>query len=331
MANNKYEQLKPRLGPDQKALILIKPDPDSLASAWALAHLFKKARSSAEIALFEPIKRIENRNMVKFLRIPVSPFKAASLPSYSRLCLVDAQPNQFPELEDGDLSWDIVIDHHPIVDGYSYLHSDLRPETGATSTIMTQYLLAAKVPIRERLATALCYGIITDTDHFQRNMTREDALAFSALFPRVNYTALKLIEQTEIAFRHLPYLDLALHRLKVKSRRAVLSLGAVETADIAVILADFFIRVSGIEFVAVAGIEKDKLVIIFRSRNLKRDAGKIAKLRFSDLGAAGGHRSAARAEIPLERLPPEVKLYNPDAVEEFIAKRLRGTGKGQGR
>lgn len=331
MANNKYELLKPHLGPDHKALILIKPDPDSLASAWALAHLFRKARSSAEIALFEPIKRIENRNMVKLLRIPTVPFKPAELPSYSRLCLVDAQPNQFPELEDRELKWDIVIDHHPVVEGHSYLHSDLRPETGATSTIMAQYLLAAKVPIRERLATALCYGIITDTDHFQRNMTREDALAFSALFPRVNYTALKLIEQTEIAFRHLPYLDLALHRLKVKSRRAVLSLGAVETADIAVILADFFIRVSGIEFVAVAGIEKDKLVIIFRSRNLKRDAGKTAKLRFSDLGAAGGHRSAARAEIPLERLPPEVKLYNPDTVEEFIAKRLRRPGKRQGR
>ncbi|HSW39782.1 MAG TPA: hypothetical protein VLL97_09855 [Acidobacteriota bacterium] len=328
MDKKSYGLLKPHLGPGHRAMILVRPDPDSLASAWALSLLFEKEKSSAVITIHESLKRIENRTMVKLMHIPVVLFKETDINSYNRWCIVDAQPNQFPDL---DIPWDIVIDHHPAVEGHTYLYSDIRPETGATSTILTQYLHDAGVHVGEWMSTSLCYGIISDTDHFQRNMTRADALAFSSLFPHVNYAALQAIEQTEILFRHLPYLNLALSRLKVKSRRVVISLGAVDSADIPVILADFFIRVSGIEFVAVAGIEKEKLVIIFRSRGIRRNTGKIVSQRFSELGSAGGHHSTARAELPIGCLPPEVKLYNPDSIEEFISKRLQRPKKNTGK
>jgi nanoRNase/pAp phosphatase (c-di-AMP/oligoRNAs hydrolase) len=325
MSPSRYDELKPLLGPDQRAIIVIHADPDSLASAWALAQMFQRRGSRADIAIFEPIKRIENRNMVKLLRIPLVNFKDAKLADYGRHCLVDAQPNQFPELS--GLDWDIVIDHHPILPEYTYRFADIRPDIGATSSIITEYLPSAGVRVGERLATALCYGIITDTDHFQRGMTHDDATAFSYLFPSVNYALLQLIEQTEIQLKQLDYFDLMLHRLKVESRRAVIHIGPAESADIAVILSDFLVRVAGILFTAISCIVGDKLIIIFRSRSLKKDAGKIAALRFSDIGSAGGHRTAARAEIPVKSLPAEPRLYDPDAIEKFIKKRLSRPGK----
>lgn len=325
MAPNPYEELRQIIGPDQRGLVIIHPDPDSLASAWALASLFRKSRSGADIAICEPIKRLENRSMVKLLRIPLLNFKEVQMGDYSRLCLVDAQPSQFPDIKPD--KWHVVIDHHPLHPECPCEFTDIRPQVGATSTIMTQYLDAAKVRIGEKLATALCYGIITDTDYFQRNMTREDAMAFSSLFPKVNYRLLKVIEQTEIPSRQLQFFDQALHRLSVKSRRAIVHIGATESADIAVILADFFIRVAGIQFVAFSCIAMDRLIIVFRSRSMKRDAGRIADSHFSELGSAGGHKSAARAEVPLENVPPEVKLYSPDSVESFIRKRLSQPGK----
>jgi len=328
MPKNKYEALHALLGPDQRGLILVYPDPDSLASAWALSCLFKKNRGSADIAIYEPIKRIENRQMVQLLKIPLIPFKEIQESSYSLFCMVDAQPNQFPLITRS--RWDIVIDHHPLHPEYTYAFSDIRPDMGATSSIMTDYLISARVRVGERLATALCYGIITDTDNFQRNMTRADALAFSFLFTRANYRLLKVIEQTEVPFRQLHYFQLALQRLKVHSRRAVVHIGSAESLDIAVILADFLIRVSGIQFVVISCIAMDKLIIIFRSRSMRKDAGKIAARHFSDLGSAGGHKAAARAEIPLDRLPPELRLYSPDSVEKFIEKRRSEPGKPSG-
>jgi len=325
MAEPSYERLKPLLGPDQKGMILIHPDPDSLASAWALTLLFKKNGSLADVVCYESIKRLENRSMASILKIPVLNFKDAKAGEYTRFCLVDAQPSHFPDFD--PQRWHVIIDHHPVGPDCPCDYMDIRPEMGATSTLMVDYLVSARVRIHERLATALCYGIMTDTDRFQRNMTRQDARAFSRLFPNVNYGMLRVIEQTEIPYRQLYHFDFALHRLKLQNRRAVIHIGAVESPDIAVILADFFIRVSGIQFVAVSCIFGDKLVIIFRNRNMRKDAGKIASRHFGELGSAGGHRSAARAEVPFDNLPDSVKLYNPDTVEEFIKKRLSSTGK----
>lgn len=328
MAAKRYETLKVLLKPGSRGLILVHPDPDSLASAQALAMLFHKNRASADIALHEPVKRIENRTMVRLLHIPTLPFKDHLIASYDLKCLVDAQPSQFPSV---DLpAWDIVIDHHPLVQGFSYAFSDIRPEMGATSSMLVEYLQDAKVRITERLATALCYAIITDTDRFQRSVTKLDAQAFSQVFPLANYQLLTLIDSKEIPRRHLSFFQTALQRLDVKNGRTILHIGAADSADIAVVLADFLIRVSGIRTVAVSCFAADKLIIIFRSQSPRHNAGRAAEIHFADLGSAGGHRSAARAEIPLDRLPAEVKVYSIDSVEKFIEKRLGRPGKPSG-
>jgi len=257
------------LKPGEKAAILIHPDPDSLASAWALSLILKKYKCPTDILLYDPIKRMENRMMVKLLRIPTKPFKEVDFNCYDLHCLVDAQPNQFPEVKLD--KWGIIIDHHPITKRFPSLVSDLRPKMGANSSMMLEYLCAANIKINAKMATALCYGIITDTDHFQREMTKDDAEAFSSLFPQADYHLLKVIEQTEIPMKQLDYFKLCINRLNVKSRRAVIYIGASDSADIAVILADFFIRVSGIQFVAITCVYMEKLIIIFRSRNFQRD------------------------------------------------------------
>jgi len=46
---------------------------------------------------------------------------------------------------------------------------DIRPNIGATATIMTKYLQELEIPIKTELATALLYGIKVDTDDFRRN------------------------------------------------------------------------------------------------------------------------------------------------------------------
>lgn len=325
MNSKRYESLRSVIKPGTKSIILIRPDPDSLASASALSSVLHKNRASGDIAVFEPIKRIENRNMVKLLHIPVVPFKEAMFTTYDLICTVDAQPNQFPDLTPP--RWDIVIDHHPQASGYECTFSDIRPEMGAVSSMMVEYLESAKVRLSERMATALCYGILTDTDHFQRKMTREDAVAFSRLFPQADYQLLRVIESKEISSRQLSHFVTALQRFNISKRRVIMHIGAADSADIAVILADFFIRVSGIHVAAISCIANEKLIIIFRSMRTRRNVGKMADIHFSDLGSAGGHWAAARAEIPLEALPPEVKLYSFESIEKFIDKRLAKPGK----
>ncbi len=62
--------------------------------------------------------------------------------------------------------YDIIIDHHPVTEPVKADFLDIREDYGANSSIMTEYLKAAKIKPSARVATALFYGIKTDTHNF---------------------------------------------------------------------------------------------------------------------------------------------------------------------
>jgi len=76
----------------------------------------------------------------------------------------------------------------------------------------------------------------------------------------------------------------------------------VDNPDILVVVADFFMRVHSISWDAVSGVCGDNLIVIFRGDGIRKDIGKFAASLFGDIGSAGGHKGAGRAEIPLEAL-----------------------------
>jgi nanoRNase/pAp phosphatase (c-di-AMP/oligoRNAs hydrolase) len=317
----RYDELMRILSRKDRVLCLIRPDPDSMASALALRCLLIRKVSRVEIAYDEAIHRLENRAMVRLLKIPLRHVQEINFREFSRLAVVDGQPGHFPQY--ALRRFDLIFDHHPLKEKRAYAFSDIRPGLGATSTIMEEYLRAGRLRINQRLATALCYGIKSDTDNFQRDVTRADAEAFSRLFPMADYDLLQLIEQVEIPLRELHYFRDTLDRLKVSRRMAVIHLGFSETYDVAVIIADFLIRVSGIEFVAISCMTPDKLIIIFRSRNPGKQAGEIAGRAFGDIGSAGGHDSSARAEISRSNLEEPLHSGQAELIENFILKRIR--------
>ena len=89
-------------------------------------------------------------------------------------------------------------------------------------------------------------------------------------------------------------------------------------------VAEFFLHMIDIAIVIIAGIVKDKLIIVLRGDGYRRDCGVIAEEAFGNLGNAGGHKSAARVEIPLEKmkaaLPGEP---TPEAVNHFLVRSIR--------
>ena len=74
------------------------------------------------------------------------------------------------------------------------------------------------------------------------------------------------------------------------------------------------------DIIAVAALI---IIIIFRNDGFRKDAGHLAKRAFGDLGHAGGHEGAARAEIPLDGLQKIGISGYGAGVETFIRKRLK--------
>ena len=99
-------------------------------------------------------------------------------------------------------------------------------------------------------------------------------------------------------------------------------MGKVNDPDILVIVADFFLKMSEVTWSIVSGVYGQKVVIIFRNAGFRLDAGKTAEKMFGQWGSAGGHRSAARAEIPLQNIKKEAASV--EKVESFILGRIKG-------
>ena len=301
------------------------PDPDAVASAMALREILNQTKP-LEKCIFvatEPVIRYQNAEFIREMKVDIQMLDKVDLKEFRLIAVVDAQPTFFGD-KLGEIKPQIVIDHHPCNTVWHASLADVRKGYGALCTIMTEYLLAARAKISKRLYTALLYGIKSDTVNFERDVSLEDIGAYYLTFRRANRQLVRRIELNQIPEKFLKYFDYACQHKRRYRDRVIIYLGAVESPDACVQVADFFLRVINIFYVITAGIDKERMVIIFRGDGYRQDCGAIARKAFSQFGSAGGHRSAARVEIPMETLKAALDGdLSQEAVDRFLVQRLR--------
>lgn len=286
-----------------KILLLIQPDPDpdAIASALAFRHLIGRNRTTAHIASFGEVTRPENLAMLRLLDIQVEKIVPDVISKYEGLCMLDVQP---PHLGDTHsqcvYSVDLVIDHHPEKPGYLANIKDIRATYGATSTILTEYLRAVDFNISQRLATALLYGIKSDTLLLGRGVDPADIEAFAYLYPLANTNVLRRIERPEVHPEDIDSFSNALKKRRIVNNILFSHLGRVRREDVIPQFADFSLQIEGVEWSVVSGVFRGNLVISVRNVGYVRSAGAIVKRAFGELGSAGGHSHMAKAVIPLK-------------------------------
>jgi nanoRNase/pAp phosphatase (c-di-AMP/oligoRNAs hydrolase) len=299
----------------ERLLILINADPDALASAMALKRiLYRKVQTSA-IAHVNEISRPDNLAMIKLLRIPIKKLTPPLAAQFDRFALVDSQPHHHPDFEKFEFS--VILDHHPLKkeNPPEALYKEINPDYGATSSLLTEYLYSLNIRPGKLLATALLYGIKTDTQSFERKFCDVDIRAFRYLTKFYNPLLLQKIVRSEFHKEWLKYFSLAFRKVKLLGHGASVFMGKVESPDILVILADFFLRIHNISWDMISGIHQDSLVVVFRGDGLRKDMGKLSSQMFGNIGTAGGHKQMARAEISLDK----IENIHP---QQFILQRL---------
>jgi nanoRNase/pAp phosphatase (c-di-AMP/oligoRNAs hydrolase) len=306
---------------DDRVLIVIVADPDAMASALAVRRLLSRRVEEVTIAHNNKIERLNNLAMRDFLKIPLQHLRGTRQDQYTKFVLIDSQPPHNPDL--ASISYDAVIDHHPVTDGWDAPFVDIRPEYGAVASMLTEYLKAAKIKPAVALATALFYGIKVDTQNFTKKTSPSDLLCFQYLFKRINQQLLNKIETSDIRRSELKYFKIALETMKISKKRIYVHLGRVGNPDILVVVADFFAHIHNIGWVIISGRYREKLVVIFRCDGYKKNAGKLAARVFGEIGSAGGHRQSARAEVPCKNLPEvAVRKFTTTTLLRLVVKHL---------
>ncbi len=285
------------------ALILMygDPDPDAIGAALGLRTIWGAAGCSTIIRYTGEVQRYQNKLLLSWLKVPIERLDAVEQQQADLIAVVDAQPGFW---RDNPPKAQVVIDHHPKRDDTVADYLDLRTGCGATSTIITEYLSEAGLPIDRQLATALLYGITTDTDDLKRNAGAADIAAYELLQHRADATFRARLDKSQIPMQVLDWISWGIGHRVVHRDLCQIHFGNVPTADIMVQVADLVLLTHGIAWVVCSGIRKDdngrRLVVVFRSDGHHSDVGKRARDAFADIGSAGGHRTMARAEIPLQ-------------------------------
>lgn len=306
--------------PDLQIVTHNDPDPDAIASALGMQYLLREAWGIAAPIVYEGIiGRAENRALVHYLESPLTPLPDEWLQRPA--ILVDCQPgsgnNPYPTAEHVL----VVIDHHPLVpetEGVAY--ADVRPELGATASIMVEYLQVLELPVPTRLATALFYGIKSDTLCLARGASDKDLAALLSLQVLVDEPALLAIERAQVSPAYFRAFHQALESTQIYGPVLLADIGPMAYPDWAAEMADWFLRLDSIQWVVCFGTYEDTLYLSIRTRDLRGGAGRIARDVIGRDGFAGGHGMAAGGQLPLRGRPRDDVVA---VLRERVLRRLK--------
>jgi nanoRNase/pAp phosphatase (c-di-AMP/oligoRNAs hydrolase) len=300
---DKFEAIRSRLLYSGSLLIVMQdsPDPDAIGSAAAMRRLtMELGEKRCTLAHGGTIGRAENQELVRYLGLNFRQLEELDTASFDLVAMVDTQPGTGNNsLPDGRLP-DIVIDHHPIHrQTRRCSFTDIRQRYGATATILWEYLQVAGVEAEAKLATAMLYGIRSDTQDLGRDAINADTKAYLSLYPMSNKRALSRIQHGRLPRDYFAAFHRALQNATIYGTSLISPLGAVNNAEMIAEVADLLLRDEEINWVMACGIHDGRLLFSLRTSDPLVDAGRIAKRVAGRLGTAGGHNSMAGGQIPL--------------------------------
>ena len=298
------------------------PDPDALASAWALAHLAQSlGKIRTRIVYGGMIGRAENRMMADRLLLPAHPLRKGELAGVPHLALVDTQPpfknNRCPPRRNPD----IIIDHHP---RHAETHADLTlidEGVGATTTVLVEALIASGVRIPRRLATAIVYGIGSETQNLGREATARDMQAYQAVWPMANMRTLWRISYPQRGEQFFLTLAHAVRQAYVAGRVIGVNLGDVNTPDRVAQMADFLLTLEKMRWSVVTARYQGRLHVSLRANDPGAEAGRLLKRLLGGGNRGGGHGMIAGGSLELGAQAPESawRAAEEKFVTDFLA------------
>lgn len=308
-----------------KAYLLITmqdtPDPDSLAGAVALRRLARSlANLQCSIACGGTVGRGENRALVKYLSLNLRGYDEIDYSKYDLVAMVDTQPgtgnNSLPEA----VVPDIVIDHHPIRrPTRAVTFTDIRSSYGATATILVEYLIEAGITPDTPLATALLYGIRSDTQDLGREASRHDIEAIEFLYPFANKRMLGIIQRGKVPRVYYQMLADALRNARVQGPAVITELGDIDNPDMIAEVADLLLRDDETTWTMCTGYWNGKMLISIRTSEENNVAEKVIKHMVARKGTGGGHLTYAGGQIPLTKgTKAERQALEADIERKFL-------------
>lgn len=304
-------------------------DPDAIAAALALKVIFEAKLGLVSTISFDGVVgRQENKVLCELLSLNISPASSIDFNDYDLIALVDCQPGAGNNALPDTIRPDVIVDHHlsdRSIKGVDFV--DIRDDVGASSTITAEYLIDSGVDITSDVATALVYGIKTDSLNLAVKTKKKDLEAYLHLFPLADKEKLKAIESAQLPTEYFAALNDAIEGAFVYDHIVVADLDGVDSPGLIGEFADLFLRLIGAETSLCFGVFDEILMISIRTMDSRLHAGRIMKYAVEERGTAGGHASMAGGQIPLIKETQKEKREHIKTVKDRVFSILDIEGK----
>ncbi|HPS94700.1 MAG TPA: DHH family phosphoesterase [Deltaproteobacteria bacterium] len=296
------------------------PDPDSIAAASGLKYIFRKvAGVSSVIAYSGIIGRAENRAMVRLLDIDLVPLSTLNPRNYSVVAVVDCQPHTGNITLPKGVFPSIVIDHHPL--RKSSLKADfvdIHRDAGSTCTIVAQYIKTLGIELERKVATALFYGIKSDTRDLGRQSTDDDVRASIFLFPHVLLKTISKIEHPDLPKEYFVELNSILNSASIYGDAIIARVELTAWPEMIGEYADELIKMEGIRRCLCYGRHNGFLLFSIRTKRANYMAGVLAHKISHGIGSGGGHETYAAGKIDIAQALKKVKDPEDILIRRFL-------------
>lgn len=308
------------------------PDADALASGYGI-YCYLKARGKKVRFVYGgryPIQKSNLVLMVSELKLPVEHVDALEAPEL--LVTVDCQYGQgnVTRFDAGKVA---VIDHHQISGPLPPL-SEVRSNLGACATVVRELLRQEGMDVNadKSLATALYYGLLTDTNNFTEishpldKDLRDDTVFDRSLILRFRNANLSLRE-LEIAGAAL--MNYHYH----EDYRYAVAMAEPCDPNILGMISDLMLEVDAVDTCLVYSVLPFGVKISVRSCVKEVKASELAEFITEGVGSGGGHLEKAGGFLQMELLEKEVPHFDgtwgrasgnsgEEDIREFLIRRM---------
>lgn len=276
------------------------PDPDAVASAFALQNFLKQHGISTDICYDGRIEKLSTRKMITVFGIEAKSREEIEdiMREEDYIIMVDSQKYN---ANITDFIGDEVacIDHHPTMIECEYAYKDVR-QVGACATIIAEYFRKTDTPMDSVVAAALAYGIKMDTADFIRGATELDVDMFAYVYRIADVQKLVTMYTNVMEFSDLKAYGAAIDSIQVYQNVGFAAIPFDCPDALIAIISDFILSLDVVDISIIYAVRSDGIKFSIRSALPEVDVGAVIDKALKGYGNGGGHPSMAGGFIPKE-------------------------------
>lgn len=278
------------------------PDPDAIASSFGLQVLLEKLGVESVIVYEQDLEKANSLRMLETFNIDMRPAASVeTLGAEDWTVLVDVQKEN-ANLTDLVTDEVACVDHHADNGFSDYRFKDVRSEYGSCASLIADYWKTADLIPPTEVATALLYGIRSDTDGLSRGVHIKDIEAYYQLYAHADMSRITELDNNTINISVLKNYSRAFETVEVYGCIGFLSLVSNDDSLLGS-ASDILLSVENVDIVVAYAIRDTGLKYSIRSIDKDVSAADLVRHLVEGYGVGGGHITMAGGFIRGETFP----------------------------